>query len=146
MGSQLPCIWDEELCKAAAEQRQLELLKWMRAQRPPCSCDFETCLCLAEDEGVYTYFQISINLLDMCSDYSPHPSTNTTNGAILAAEAMSLIDQGAGVIMEDYAGNTLLHKACEKGLVEVTKALLKKGADVHAKSYDRFTTGWRPLH
>jgi len=49
--SQLPCAWDEGLCELVVQQGELGLLKWMRAQKPPCPCDFRVCLGLAEEGG-----------------------------------------------------------------------------------------------
>jgi len=37
----------------------------MRAQRPPCLCDFEVCLELAQDGAVPSYFHKGLDLLDM---------------------------------------------------------------------------------
>ena len=39
------------MCKIMVESGQLGLLKWMCAQKPPCPCDFEACLELAEEGG-----------------------------------------------------------------------------------------------
>ena len=50
-GSQLPCAWDETMCGIVVHRCQLGLLKWMRAQKTPCPCDFEACLELAEEGG-----------------------------------------------------------------------------------------------
>ena len=50
------CAWDKRMCEIVAKQGHLELLKWLRARRPPCPCDFGACLELAEDEAVRAYF------------------------------------------------------------------------------------------
>jgi ankyrin repeat protein len=112
------------------------MVKWMRAQCPPCPCDFEACLELAEEGGaVRAYLQMGLDLLRMCSN-------TETMTAIDTADAVGLIDQGADVHAKDNGGHTPLHRACRYGHAEVVKALLEKGADVHAKD----STGWTPLH
>ena len=113
--------------KLAISSGQLEIVKWMRAQCPPCPCDFEACLELAEEGGaVRAYLQMGLDLLRMCK-------TETMN-AIDTADAVGLIDQGADVHAKDNYGSMPLHAACMEGHAEVVKALLEKGADVHAKT------------
>ena len=52
----------------AISSGQLEMVKWMRAHCPPCPCDFEACLELAEEGGaVEAYLQAGLNLLDICN-------------------------------------------------------------------------------
>jgi hypothetical protein len=122
--------------KLAISSGQLEMVKWMRAQCPPCPCDFEACLELAEEGGaVRAYLQMALDLLRMCSNTETMVATDT-------ADAVSLIDQGADLHVKTNDGDTPLHKACYNGHAEVVKALLKKGADVHAKAND----GYTPLH
>jgi len=38
-----PCAWDETTCKSAARHGHLELLQWMRNQSPPCPWDATAC-------------------------------------------------------------------------------------------------------
>ena len=135
--SQLPCAWDEGLCRLVVQEGELGLLKWMRAQKPPCPCDFEVCLGLAKEGGaVRAYLQMGLDLLDLCS-ISTEDNTVTET-----ANAVGLIDQGADLHAEDSHGITPLHLACRYGHAEVVKALLEKGADVHAKH----NIGFTPLH
>jgi hypothetical protein len=136
-GSQLSCAWDEGLCELVVQQGQLGLLKWMRAQKPPCPCDFRACLGLAEEGGaVRAYLQMGLDLLRMCDISTEDMSATET------ADAVGLIDQGADVHAKNIGGETPLHLACWKGHTVVVKALLKKGADVHVKDSD----GWTPLY
>jgi ankyrin repeat protein len=136
-GSQLPCAWDEGLCELVVQQGELGLLKWMRAQKPPCPCDFWVCLRLAEENGgVRAYLQRGLDLLYMCGISSEDMTATET------ADAVALIDQGADVNVKNIGGWTPLHRACRYGLVEVAMALLEKGADLHAKTSD----GQTPLH
>jgi hypothetical protein len=61
-----------------AKQSHLELLKLMRAQQPPCPCDYELCLELAEDGGeVQAYFQMGLNLLTMCNPVTEDDDDDT---------------------------------------------------------------------
>jgi ankyrin repeat protein len=124
------CAWDVRLCEIVAENSHVELLKWMCAQRPPCPCDFNACLELAEDEAVRAYFQTGLDLLAMCI----LPSEKTAT--------VALIDQGADVNVTESDGWTPLHYVCRNGNAEVVKALLKKDADVHVKD----SHGWTPLY
>ena len=135
-GSQLPCAWDEGLCELVVQEGELGLLKWMRAQKPPCPCDFEACLELAEEGGaVWAYLQMGLDLVRMCSNTGTMTATETAN-------AVGLIGQGADLHAKANYGLTPLHWACYNGHAEVAKALLEKGADVHAKD----NVGWTPLH
>ena len=130
--------------KFAVQQGQLELVKWMRAQQPPCPCDFWACLRLAEAEAMWTYFEMGQDLVRKLAAY---PTT-----AAVTTQILALIDRGADVNTEDtrgfcvgviprVRGFTPLHSACGRGHVDVVKALLDKGADVHAKAFDV----WTPL-
>jgi len=38
-----PCAWDQTTCESAAVHGNLELLQWMRNQSPPCPWDATTC-------------------------------------------------------------------------------------------------------
>jgi hypothetical protein len=54
------------LSALVVRQGELGLLKWMRAQKPPCPCDFEACVGPAEKGGaVRAYLQMGLNLLRM---------------------------------------------------------------------------------
>ena len=120
--------------KLAISSGQLEMVKWMRAQKPPCPCDFRACLELAEEGGaVRAYLQMGLDLLRMCRISTEDMTATET--------AVGLIDQGADVHAEDSHGITPLHLACWYGHTEVAKALLEKGADVHAED----SNGWTPL-
>jgi ankyrin repeat protein len=133
------CAWDVRLCEMVAKQGHLELLKWMRAQRPPCPCNFNACLELAEDGGeVRAYFQTGLELLAMCNTEAEDDDTVTE----MVADVVALIDQGVDINATDSDGWTPLLCACSQGLAEVAKALLQKGADVNAKKSD----GRTPLH
>ena len=127
---------EPQFLKLAIISGQLEMVKWMRAQCPPCPCDFEACLELAEEGGaVRAYLQMGLDLLRMCSN-------TETMTAIDTADAVGLIDQGADVHAKySSRGSTPLHNACESGRAEVVKALLEKGADVQAKT----SNGCTPL-
>ena len=37
-----PCLWNERVCRKAAEGGHLEVLKWLRKQDPPCPWDYWT--------------------------------------------------------------------------------------------------------
>ena len=134
-GSQLPCAWDEAMCGIVVQRGQLGLLKWMRAQKTPCPCDFEACLELAGEGGaVEAYVTMGLDLLRMCST-RPMPATET-------ADAVALIGQGTDLHAKDSWGYTRLHEVCYYVHAEVIKALLEKGADVYAKT----NRGDTPLH
>jgi hypothetical protein len=136
-GSQLPYAWDEGLCALVVQQGELGLLKWMRAQKPPCPCHFEVCLGLAEEGGaVRAYLQMGLDLLRMCGIGTEGMTV------IKTADVVGLIDQGADLHAKDMLGDTPLHFACYNGHAEVVKALLEKGADLHAKD----NNGYSPLH
>jgi hypothetical protein len=95
-GSQLPFVWDKGLCRLVVQQGQLGLLKWMRAQKPPCPCDFKACLGLAEEGGAMrAYLQMGLDLLRM-SGINIKDIT-----AIETADAVGLIGQGADVQAKD---------------------------------------------
>jgi ankyrin repeat protein len=109
----------------------------MRAQKPPCPCDFEACLGLAEEGGaVRAYLQTGLDLLRMC-DISTEDVTATET-----ADAVGLISEGADLHVKDKIGWTPLHNACYNGRVVLVQALLEKDADLHAK--DKF--GQTSLH
>ena len=50
--------------------------------------------------------------------------------------AMALVDRGADVDARTEAQRTPLHYACDKGNMEVTMALVKKGANVYSVNSD----------
>jgi hypothetical protein len=125
------------VCEDVVQQDQLGLLKWMRVQKPPCSCNFWACFQLAEEGGaVQAYLQMGLDFLRMCG-ISIKDMT-----AIETADAVGLINQGADLHAKDNSGSTPLHCACYYGHAEVVKVLLKKGADLHAKT----NYGWTPLY
>jgi hypothetical protein len=43
-----PCPWDERTCTAAVRSGYLTVLQWARAQAPPCPWDERTCYAAAE--------------------------------------------------------------------------------------------------
>jgi ankyrin repeat protein len=49
------------------------------------------------------------------------------------ATALMLIEHGASLTEKTNIGNTPLHVACEKGVLEVVELLLSSGADIKAK-------------
>ena len=53
-----------------------------------------------------------------------------------------LIESGASVNARDYRDDTVLHKACRYGNVELVKLLIEAGSDVTARGHDQDT----PLH
>ncbi|KAK3985879.1 ankyrin repeat-containing domain protein [Cladorrhinum sp. PSN332] len=59
-----------------------------------------------------------------------------------AEQIRPLISRGVDVNVDDFAGQTSLHKAAELGLLEVVKALLES----HANPNSRDNNGWSPLH
>ena len=93
---------------------QREMIVLVRAQNPPCSCNFIECLALAKESGanehVQAYFQRALDLISKC-DKEP---TSTT----LTADVVALIDQGADVYAKTSDERTPLLCACEKGLAE----------------------------
>ena len=53
--------------KELVDDSRLEMIKWARAQRPPCPCDFSQCLGLAKKGGaVWAYFQMGLDFVSMC--------------------------------------------------------------------------------
>lgn len=45
-----PCPWDGFACFCAAGKGQLGALQWLRAQTPPCAWDRDACRRIARDE------------------------------------------------------------------------------------------------
>ena len=88
------------MCATVAENGHVELLERMRAQRPPCPCDFNACLEVAEDKAVWAYFQTGLDLLRMCG------IRTETMTATETADAVALIDQGADLHAKDSYGGT----------------------------------------
>jgi len=43
------CPWNHDACHAAASGGHLEVLKWLRSQKPPCPWDEQTCTAAAEN-------------------------------------------------------------------------------------------------
>ena len=84
---------------------------------------------------MWSYLQMGLDLLDMCSNTETMTATKT-------ADAVALIGQGTDLHAKDSWGYTRLHEVCYNGHAEVIKALLEKGADVYAKT----TRGDTPLH
>ena len=113
-----PEPWQRRRGSAAESLRLcLGLLKWMRAQRPPCSCEFRECVGLAEEgEAVEAYLQMGLVLLRMCST----ETMTETQTAVAAA----LIDQGAGMHAKDSFGRMPLYLAHQNGNAEVVNASL----------------------
>jgi hypothetical protein len=129
------CAWDEQICEIIAKNGHVELLKWIRAQPPPCPCDFEACLELAEEgRAVRAYIQMALHFLAMCQTETKDMTATET------ADAVALIDQGADVNATDSDIWTPLHYAVN-GYAEMVMALLDQGADAQAKTIDE----WTPL-
>ena len=116
---------------------RLAMIKWVRAQKPPCPCDFTKCRRLAKEGGaVWAYFQMGLDLLSKCEDTRLMRSKAGWVGVV------ALIDQGADVNAKKSDGHTSLHYACWNGHAEVAMALVEKGAEVNAKT----SHGRTPLH
>ena len=47
-----PCPWDENICTIAAENGHIETLKWLRSQDPPCPWDENECLKFAKTQEI----------------------------------------------------------------------------------------------
>ena len=124
--------------KLAISSGQLEMVKWMRAQKPPCPCDFRVCLGLAEEGGaVRAYLQMGLDFLRICSFNTITMSMTET------ADVVALIDQGTDLHAKNILESTPLHFVCYNGLAEVVKALMEKGADVHANDiHERTPLYW----
>jgi hypothetical protein len=108
---------------------RIEMVKWVRAQNPPCPADFEKYRLLAKDGAVRAYFQMGLDLIGKC-----------IRGYM--ADIMALVEQGADLHAKNSLGWTPLHCACSNGHAEVVKVLLEEGADLHAKT----NFGDTPLH
>ncbi len=63
------------------------------------------------------------------------------NGASLHEEVAKNIANGECIA--EYTTQSILHRAVQRGDIEIVKLLLKHGADVHVKAAK---TGWSPLH
>jgi hypothetical protein len=83
-----------------AENGHVELLQWMRAQRPPFPCDFEACLELAEDEAVRAYFRTGLDPLAMCNIDTDDDDAVT----LVVADAVAHIGQKVDVNATDSDG------------------------------------------
>jgi hypothetical protein len=124
----------------AVRHGQLELVKWMRAQQPPCPYDFWKCWLMAKDKGgtMRDYFkrgrEMGWDLVRKCE--------SRFMSAAQMASIVTLIDEGADVNAERSGRWTPLHMACWNGHAAVVALLLNKGATVHAKTND----GLMPLH
>jgi len=55
-GGKVPPMKPKYLEELVNDDR-LEMVEWVRAQKPPCPCDFEKNLQLAKDGGIHDYFQ-----------------------------------------------------------------------------------------
>ena len=74
----------------------------MRAQLPPCPCDFWARLELARGEPVCNYLHMGLNLLDVCSTESADATVT------LMADTVAPIGQGADLHAKDNGGDTPL--------------------------------------
>ena len=57
-----PCDWDADVCSSAAAIGHLEVLKWARAQKPPCPRDINECIETARDKNdieTLTFLRVS---------------------------------------------------------------------------------------
>ena len=103
------------------ESGQLGLPKCMRAQKPPCPYDFEACLELAEDEAMWDYLQVGLDLLEMCLTETEYVTATQT------ADAVALIAQGADMHTKSSDGWTLLHQAYDNGLAKIAIGAAREG-------------------
>ena len=133
---------------------RLEMIKWVRALKPPCPCDFVKCRQLASDETVEMYFQLGLDLISECASKQMSKAMDLIgHGVDVQAKrsggqmplnyacyfghkevVMALLAKGADVLARDNKGNTPLHDACNYGLAEVVMVLLQMGADVDAET------------
>ncbi|XP_028678829.1 uncharacterized protein bcl3 [Erpetoichthys calabaricus] len=77
-----------------------------------------------------------IDAVDIKSGRSPliHAVENNNTDTVKL-----LIESGSNVNTQTYSGNTALHSACGRGLLEITRILLKNGADSSIKNYHNDT-------
>jgi hypothetical protein len=45
-----PCPWDEKTCEMAANYGHIHILQWVRSQNPPCPWDSKTCVAAARND------------------------------------------------------------------------------------------------
>jgi len=122
-----------EYLELAVQHGQLELVKWMRAQKPPCPCDFKKCLRLARPRRLW--MSDVFHLLDYLSTTTSFSSSSSSASAS-ASYRTSALQQTA---MWDHfqLGFTLISK-CRAVTTSTTLladivALVDQGADVSTK-------------
>jgi len=69
-GGKMPPMNSKYMFNFVKDDR-LEMIKWVRAQKPPCQCDFQKCVCvwLAKGGGarhVQAYVQQGLDLISKC--------------------------------------------------------------------------------
>ena len=94
---------------------RLEIIKWVRAQKPPCPCEFSDCRQLAKDCGVLNVWAYLTPTTDRENMWSP---------TVPMAELKALLGQichGIHVNVKASDGWPPLHLACEADHAELAK-------------------------
>ena len=87
------------------------------------------------------------NQLDECGQLALHTAIEHFASKPTASMAIIrlLLDHGADIECRGYPDFTALHRACSRGLLEVVRLLVERGANLHAVAEESRCGGMTPL-
>jgi len=132
-----PVDWDHKTCEIAAQHGQLDMLLWLRAQRPPCTCRFRACLAattkatkakflgqgpLGRSQGQGQPGQGDTGTSASPTGYEDGDKSGRKEALARHVEVLAFLQKGIALV-----------EAAETGGTAAVRLLVESGADVNAK-------------